>query len=86
MIIYKCDKCGKTTETKKGKRNPSCPEGWFTLIHGQYSTGVEYHICPDCRESLGIPEDYNKACEHVGDQLLEILTEIVQEEVANCQP
>jgi hypothetical protein len=79
MIIYKCDKCGKTAETKRGVRSPMRPDGWFTLTHGQYSNGREYHICPECRKSLDIPDDYGKATGYIGDQLIEIIGEIVSE-------
>jgi len=86
MIIHKCDKCGKTADGKKGDRNNTPPKGWYTLRHGQYSNGVQYHICNDCRASLGIPEDYGKAETHVGDQLIELIEEIVQEAVENQEP
>lgn len=86
MIIYKCDKCGKTVDGKKGDRNPSAPKGWYTITHGQYSNGVQYHICDGCRKALGIPDNYNQATAYVGDQLIELLCEIVREEIQNNTP
>ena len=83
MIIYKCDKCGKTEDGQRGQRTESVPDGWYELIHGQYFSGVKYHVCPECRKALGIPDNYLKADAHVGDQLIELIEEIVCEAVQN---
>ncbi len=81
MIIHKCDKCGKTAEQKKGERNRNLPTGWYALVHGSsYNTsGVRYDICDECKKSLGIPDGYSESQQHVGDQLIELIGEIVHE-------
>lgn len=73
MKLIKCDKCGVISEQ-------SDPPTWVTLQYQiQFGQDVSYHLCPTCREALGIPEtDYKK---HVGDELLDLLNEIVQETV-----
>ena len=86
MIIHKCDNCGITVDGKRGAMNNSDPKGWYVLRYGGYGIGVRYHICADCRQSLGIPEDDGKAEAHVGDQLIELLTDIARGEVENWQP
>ena len=81
MIIHKCDKCGTTQEQKRGQQLQH-PTGWFQLCYKKstYSYGAHacYELCPDCRKALKIPED--KPEETVGDRLIEILCEIVQNE------
>ena len=83
MIIYKCDKCDVTGEIPKGTRRISHPKGWFDIIHGNSLNGRTYHICPDCRKKLDIPDDSREAEAHVGDQLIGLIEEIVTERMEN---
>ena len=83
MIIHQCDKCGKNSTQKKGE-SASTPPGWYLLAFKMgygYSSTVYYDICAECRISLGIPD--SKPEENVADRLIEILSEIVQDEIAN---
>ncbi len=83
MIIHKCDKCGKTAEQSKGEPNRNLPKSWYALVHGQSSfcRTVRYDLCNECRVKLEIPEDYNKSEPYVGDQLIGLIEQIVQEEM-----
>lgn len=79
MIIHKCDKCGTTKEQIKGKQ-PNLPKDWYSIRYGvNYSTHLHYELCPDCRKALKIPEE--KPEETVGDRLIEILCEIMQDQI-----
>ena len=87
MIIHRCEKCGKLAEQEKGRDDRiSTPTGWYTITHGKYSSGMAYDVCDDCRKSLGIPEKWPENNKHVGEQLLELIGEIVREEVENSNP
>lgn len=81
MIIHKCDKCGKTQPQKKGE-SESCPNGWYRLTYKMgygYASTVYYEVCPECRIVLKIPD--RDEMKTVGDQLLDIISEIVEEVV-----
>ena len=60
------------------------PKGWNRIsISCQGKANQQFHLCQDCSEKFGIEvaivhPDY-------GQQLLDILYEIVQEEVANSR-
>lgn len=82
MIIHKCDRCGKTSEQKKGVQ-AKLPGDWFKIRFNVSGYGVlssHYEICSDCRIALKIPEKDPDT--HVGDQLIEIIEEIAQDAVA----
>lgn len=76
MIIYKCDRCKRTFEGERGKP-VGLPIGWYLLAYGRFSLGrVEYHICPECRVVLKIPNE--KPIKAVGEQLIELIEALTQ--------
>ncbi len=83
MIIHKCDKCGCLSEQKKGQ-SASPPEGWTTIRfdNGAYQVRyVYYELCPACQKALNIPDEYKKAIPSIGENLLDILSEIAKEAI-----
>ncbi len=79
MIIYVCDKC-KAQSDKQGNGRYN-PKGWrnLTFKTGYNYAALEYILCPKCQEELHLPE--NKAMGDIGDQLMEIISEIAQNAV-----
>ena len=77
MIIVKCDKCGKTS--KPYKSNYSLPNEWKVFFFEiGYHENVKYELCPECVKLLKLdPKEIHTPS--VGERLLEIITEIVQE-------
>ena len=84
MIIHKCDRCGKTTEQKAGEQ-ANLSGGWTSLQFAiSYSSPNRiYEICPDCRIALKIPESSTEGKDNIGDRLIEIIEELVQEQLDN---
>lgn len=80
MITYKCDKCGKEYKLDVGTSGPF-PETWYLLkfATGGYPSWVEYHVCPECRKALGIPETATE--NDVAARLITILEEIARDAV-----
>ena len=80
MIIHKCDKCGKLHEQKPGERS-SIPPEWQRIMGGGYGTQWSYEVGPGCRKALRIPD--TAADTDIGERLVEILSEMVEEAVEN---
>jgi hypothetical protein len=81
MIIIKCDKCGVAEEKKKGDVSTIVPKGWYPLTcRFGYSGSMTYHVCPECRKALKIPDE-KPVGEDVAQRFLELLGELVAEEV-----
>ena len=79
MIIYVCDKCKTQTDaTRTGIAHPS---DWqkLTFTLGYRSNFVHYLLCSKCQEDLKLPKGIDFS--GLGEQLLEIITEIVHDSV-----
>jgi predicted RNA-binding Zn-ribbon protein involved in translation (DUF1610 family) len=77
MYIIKCDKCGKLSAPKE---NTWTNDGWESIGYNITGRNTVYkHLCPNCKELLKIPEA--NASKYVGDNLIEILSEIAREAV-----
>lgn len=85
MIIFVCDKCKKKSEPSKAQYN-STPKDWRQItFHVNYSSGnMTYLICPKCQDKLGIPKGV-KVSETIGDKLLDIITDIAMDAVADAE-
>ncbi|MBN2591603.1 MAG: hypothetical protein JXA96_17185 [Sedimentisphaerales bacterium] len=80
MYTCKCDKCEKTVECEKGAGYLSkklMPDHWKEIKYqvNNYNW-VVYQICPECSKLLKITEQDTK--KHLGDELLDIITEIAK--------
>ena len=79
MFIIICAKCDKRSEPQK---ESYAKDGWQSIrLQGSFSHGsLEHHLCPECCEKLKIPSITDRQRNTtVGEQLVEILTEIAQE-------
>ena len=80
MITHTCDRCAKSSTQKKGEKAVK-PSGWFAL---SYSSGYyrgdhqNFELCPECKVALKIPDE-KKQPNAVGDQLIELIEDIVAE-------
>lgn len=84
MIIHRCDRCGLDSPQQKGETSRT-PTGWQPISFGSsYSSlnRVYYEICQKCRTELKIPDDDRESQKDIGQRLLEIISEIVEEEVS----
>ncbi len=77
MQLYKCDRCGKIAD----KTRPYCgPENWRTINYKvSYCNPVTYNLCEECSKALQLPEDVQT--QDVGDRLLEIIEELIDERI-----
>lgn len=77
MKLLKCNKCGKVSEPFE---NNNSPQEWkqiyIFISRGGTASRKNYDICSECREKLGIPEDYHDGEKHIQENLLDLLEEI----------
>lgn len=80
MFIIVCSKCGK-----KSKPQKDCymKDDWQSIrLVGPLQH--DYHLCPECCEALKIPPTTDRTRNQtVGEALVEILTEIVENSVSD---
>jgi len=84
MIVHKCDKCGKEAPQSTGQAALT-PKDWYALNCGRYAgLRMNYELCPTCRKTLKIPVDDHDADKDAAERLIELLTEIANDAVAEA--
>jgi len=77
--IWHCDKCAKEAEINEA-RSWETPKDWLKLeLRYNSSSYGNKILCPDCKATLKVGPIKIETVANVGDQLIEILSEIAQE-------